>query len=246
MESNKQISILVLTPAYGGLTYVGYLSSLLKLERLCKEKNIIIDYEFCYNESLITRARNTLTHIFYTRTNYTHLLFLDADIQFSPEDIIKMLDYDKPLVGGVYPKKYINWDKITELVNQNNENELTCEYIQANVKESVLILLDDPTINLQDDFIETKYTGTGILLIQRIVLDKMRESFPNDVYEADVLNHSKNIRETHTYFRYFDTEVKDGIYLSEDYWFCDRWAQLGGKVYVYTKFKCRHWGTYAY
>ena len=78
MESNKQISILVLTPAYGGLTYVGYLSSLLKLERLCKEKNIIIDYEFCYNESLITRARNTLVHTFYTRTNYTHLLFLDA------------------------------------------------------------------------------------------------------------------------------------------------------------------------
>jgi len=51
------------------------------------------------------------------------------DIQFSPEDIIKMLDYDKPLVGGVYPKKYINWNKITELVNQNNENELTCESI---------------------------------------------------------------------------------------------------------------------
>jgi hypothetical protein len=49
-----------------------------------------------------------------------------------------------------------------------------------------------------------------------------------------------------TYFRYFDTELKDGIYLSEDYWFCDRWRQLGGKIYIYTKFKCRHWGTYAY
>ena len=237
MTSNKERSILVVTPAYGGLAYVGYISGLLKLERLCREKNIKIDYEFCYNESLIPRARNTLTDLFYNKTDYTHLLFLDADIQFDGEDIIKMLDYDKPLVGGVYPKKSINWEKITELVNKNNENELTCENIQAIVKDSVVILLDDPTINLNDDFIETKYAGTGILLIQRIVLDKMRESFPNDVYT----------RGGNTdFFRYFDTELKDGIYLSEDYWFCDRWRQLGGKVYLYTKFRCRHWGTYAY
>lgn len=237
MTSNKERSILVVTPAYGGLAYVGYISGLLKLERVCREKNIKIDYEFCYNESLIPRARNTLTDLFYNKTDYTHLLFLDADIQFDGEDIIKMLDYDKPLVGGVYPKKSINWEKITELVNKNNENELTCENIQAIVKDSVVILLEDPTINLNDDFIETKYAGTGILLIQRIVLDKMRESFPNDVYTRGG---------TTDFFRYFDTELKDGIYLSEDYWFCDRWRQLGGKVYLYTKFRCRHWGTYAY
>jgi hypothetical protein len=240
MTSNKERSILVVTPAYGGLAYVGYVSGLVKLERLCREKNIKIDYEFCYNESLIPRARNTLADIFYNRTDYTHLLFLDADIQFMGEDIIKMLDYDKPLVGGVYPKKSINWEKITELVNENNENELTCENIQAIVKNSVVILLDDPVINLNDDFIETRYTGTGILLIQRIVLDKMRESFPNDVYTVGETGG------TTVFFRYFDTELKDGIYLSEDYWFCDRWRQLGGKVYIYTKFRCRHWGTYAY
>jgi len=240
MTSNKERSILVVTPAYGGLAYVGYISGLLKLERVCREKNIKIDYEFCYNESLIPRARNTLTDLFYNKTDYTHLLFLDADIQFEAEDIIKMLDYDKPLVGGVYPKKSINWEKITELVNKNNENELTCENIQAIVKDCVVILLDDPAINLNDDFIETRYTGTGILLIQRIVLDKMRESFPNDVYTA-----GDKLRTT-DFFRYFDTELKDGIYLSEDYWFCDRWRQLGGKVYLYTKFRCKHWGTYAY
>lgn len=106
MSSSNQISILVLTPSYGGQIYVGYLSSIIKLERLCKEKNIIIDYEFCYNESLIPRARNTLVDKFMNSSNYTHLLFLDADIQFEPEDIIKMLEYNKPLVGGVYPKKY--------------------------------------------------------------------------------------------------------------------------------------------
>lgn len=198
MSSSNQISILVLTPSYGGQIYVGYLSSIIKLERLCKEKNIIIDYEFCYNESLIPRARNTLVDKFMNSSNYTHLLFLDADIQFEPEDIIKMLEYNKPLVGGVYPKKNINWDKITNLINNNNEKKLTYEEIQSIIKDAVVILLDDTTINLQEEFIETRYTGTGILLIQRNVLEKMKESFPNDIYAA----------ENTKYFRYFDTELK--------------------------------------
>jgi len=205
MSLYKDISILVVTPAYGGQIFAGYLTSLLKFERLCKDKNILVDYEFCYNESLIPRARNTLAHTFMNSTKYTHLLCLDADIEFEPEDIIKMLDYNKPLVGGVYPKKKINWEKVTELVNQNNENKLTTDIIQTMTKEPV-------------------------------VLEKMREKFPNDIYNATNIN----------YFRYFDTELKDGIYLSEDYWFCDRWRQLGGNIYIYTKFRCRHWGTYAY
>ena len=121
MSLYKDISILVVTPAYGGQVYAGYLTSLLKLERLCKDKGILVDYEFCYNESLIPRARNTLVHTFMTNTKYTHLLCLDSDIEFEPDDIIKMLDYNKPVIGGVYPKKRINWDKITELVNKNNE-----------------------------------------------------------------------------------------------------------------------------
>ena len=236
MSLYKDISILVVTPAYGGQLFVGYLTSLLKFERLCRDKGILVDYEYCYNESLISRARNTLTHTFMSSTQYTHLLCLDADIEFEPEDIIKMLDYNKPVVGGVYPKKKINWDKITELVNQPNKTVLTSETIQAMTKEAVVILLDDPAINVNDEFIETRYTGTGILLIQRNVLEKMREGFPNDIYNALDIK----------YFRYFDTELKDGIYLSEDYWFCDRWRQLGGKIYIYTKFKCRHWGTYAF
>lgn len=236
MSLYKDISILVVTPAYGGQVFAGYLTSLLKFERLCKDKGILVDYEFCYNESLITRARNTLVHTFMNNTKYTHLLCLDADIEFDSEDIIKMLDYNKPLVGGLYPKKKINWEKITELVNQNNTTVLTLDTIQSLTKEPVTILLDDLTINTNDDFIETRYTGTGILLIQRNVLEKMRESFPNDIY---------NVANT-IYFRYFDTELKNGIYLSEDYWFCDRWRELGGHIYIYTKFRCRHWGTYAY
>ena len=70
----------------------------------------------------------------------------------------------------------------------------------------------------------------------RDVLDKMREAFPNDWYWA----------EERQYYCYFDTQLKDGIYLSEDYYFCDRWRMLGGEVHAAFWTRCVHWGTYGF
>lgn len=232
----NQISILIATPAFGGQVYAGYMTSILKLERLCKEKGIIIDYELCYNESLITRARNTLTHTYLTKSNYTHLLFIDADIEFEPEDILRLIEADKPIIGGMYPKKKVDWDKVAKYINENKQIQYTSNLLKLLAKEPVTILLNDNDFDITKDIIETRYTGTGILLIKRQVFEEMKEKYPNDVY--DCLG-------TY-YFRYFDTEVKYGVYLSEDYWFCDRWRELGGKIFMIPNFRCRHWGTYAY
>ena len=72
--------------------------------------------------------------------NWKAVAWVDADIEFEPEDIIKMLDYNKPVIGGIYPKKKINWDKITELANQTNEITLTSESIQD---EKVGVIYDE-------------------------------------------------------------------------------------------------------
>ncbi len=232
----SEISIYVATPAYGGLVYAGYLTSLMKFERLCKTKGIKVDYEFCYNESLIPRARNTLCHTFMTHTNYTHLLFLDADIEFDPEDVLRLLEANKPIIGGMYPKKKIDWQKMAEFINKNKNIEYTSELLKLLCKEPVTILLNDGDLDMGKHIIQTRYIGTGIMLIQRSVFDEMKKKYPLDVYDC---------MGTH-YFRYFDTELKYGVYLSEDYWFCDRWRELGGEVFLMPNFKCKHWGSYAY
>lgn len=225
------IKILVATPAYGGQLYVGYLTNIIKLDRLCRENNIIIDYEFCFNESLITRARNTLTHKFMA-TDYTHLLFIDADIEFEPLDIIKLIQSEKDVIGGLYPKKCIDWNN----VKRNIEAGCNINDIPLSGRLPVSIILNENDLNVKEEIIETRYTGTGIFLIKRDVLDKMKEKFPNDYYNADGIS----------YFKFFDTELKYGVYLSEDYWFCDRWREMGGKVYLLKSFRCKHWGVYAY
>ena len=229
------IKILIATPCFGGQIYVGYLTNIIKLERLCKEKNILIEYEFIYNESLIPRARNSLVHTFM-KSDCTHLLFIDADIEFEVEDIIKLIESDKDVIGGLYPKKTINWTNISTVINNNKTVEFNPQILQNAGKELVTILLQDKDINTTDDIIETRYTGTGILLIKRKVFEEMQFAFPNDTYECVDTK----------FFRYFDTEVKYGVYLSEDYWFCDRWRQISGKIYLMPRFRCKHWGIYSY
>lgn len=229
------MKILIATPAYGGLLYVGYTASILKLERLLREKNIIIDYEFCYNESLIPRARNTLANTFM-KSNYTHLLFLDADIEFDPNSILKIIEADKDIIGGLYPKKNINWNQASNIINQNKDKEITPEQLKVISREPVTILYKDDDANTTDEIIKTRYTGTGIMLIKRKVFEDMIKEFPNDYYDSGGV----------ITFRFFDTELKYGIYLSEDYWFCDRWIGMGGDVHLLKSMNCTHWGTYGY
>ena len=107
-EILSKAKVLVATPCFAGLCSAEYMTSVSRLAALASTYKIDISLVTGRIESLISRARNTLTHTFMSSTQYTHLLCLDADIEFEPEDIIKMLDYNKPVVGGVYPKKKIN------------------------------------------------------------------------------------------------------------------------------------------
>jgi hypothetical protein len=65
-----------------------------------------VQFSFLFNESLITRGRNYLAHEFL-ESDATHLMFIDADIDFDPKDVIALLAMNKPVIGGPYPKKCI-------------------------------------------------------------------------------------------------------------------------------------------
>lgn len=212
-----QQGIFVAIPAYGGLMYHGCVLSIIKLERACRARNLAIEYQFTANESLIPRARNSLTQIFM-QTNLSHILFIDADIEFDPEDILRMLDANVDVIGGVYPKK-----------NVIRKGNLQTDY--------ALTLLPNIEITPQQPLL-VKYVGTGMLMIQRHVLNNMiAHGLP-----------SYKIGETR-YYAFFNTCIdEEETYLSEDYYFCEAWRRLGGSVYaaLWTLDKCIHWGTYGY
>lgn len=236
----KGKSIMVATPMYGGLGNTMYISSLLQLQDQCHQHGILFQHCFMMNESLIDRARNGLVHEFLTKSTADYLLFIDADIQFRPEDVLMMMSYDKDLVCGPYPKKHINWPVIIAAMKIGIDDQ---RYLEKLVGEYVFSTIDSET--KMEEIVRVAEAGTGMMLIKRSVFGKMKKAFPENAYVSD---HSRDILNgvEKKMFAYFRTGIFEGRYLSEDYYFCHKWREIGGDVWMFPWALTTHFGTYGF
>ena len=231
--------IFIATPMYGGVGHIGYISSLLKLVQLCTQKGILFKIRMLPSESLITRGRNKLCQMFLEESDATHLLFIDADIAFNPEDILHILNLDKDIIGLPYAIKDIKWERIGQMISQGNINpdelKKASQHIVFNVKK------EDDLTNVVDGMIEVKEIGTGLMMIKKSVINKMVESFP-DLHSIDY-----NLPNTPKMYHFFDTIIDtDRRFLSEDYAFCKLWRVLGGRIFLYLPVKTVHFGQHPF
>ena len=251
VEDLKKNKLFVATPMYGGMAHGLYLKSCLDLQGIMSRYGVDVKFSFLFNESLITRARNYLVDEFL-RSDCTHLLFLDSDIHYNPQDVVALLALDKDVIGGPYPKKSINWNNIAHAARNHPDLEpreletLVGEYVFNVVKGTSQFSVTEP--------LEVLEIGTGFMLVKREVFDKMAVEYPNIRYKPDHVGqaHFDGSRYIHAYF---DTviDTKDSItgggserYLSEDYMFCQMWRKMGGKIYLCPWMKTQHIGTYAF
>ena len=205
-------------PCYGGQLTESTFMSYIKWSNTARQLGLDWTVETMTNESLISRARNTLTAKFLNTKESTHLMFIDADIGWEPWHLLVMLDAQKDVIGGLYPMKSlpVKW----------------CVNGLPGVAE-------DPNSSL----VEVSKTGTGFLLMKRDVFEKLNEhpavrTFANDIGLP---------RELDVYMKtYFDTAVREGRYYSEDWTFCENWRDLGGQVWVDKRVLLRHTGTYVF
>ena len=243
MEELRTKSIFVATPMYGGMNHGLYMKACLDLQALCMQYGIPTKFSFLFNESLITRARNYLVDEFLNRSDCTHLLFIDSDINFDPRDVIAMLALDKEVIGGPYPKKAIKWSNIRKGLAKNPNIEtgmlekLAGDYVFNPVKGTAQFNVTEP--------LEVMEIGTGFMMVNRNVFPKFEEAYPHLRYKPDHVGqaHFDGTRYIHAYF---DTVIdKDSErYLSEDYMFCQWWRNIGGKIYLCPWMKTAHMGTY--
>ena len=157
--------IFIGTPCYGNMITADYFKSCLQLTALAASKKIELQFGTIGNESLVTRARNTLVQLFMDDKQYTHLLFIDADLAFNPESVFRMLDLDEDVVTGVYPRKTIDWTKTIKKVKENpniKENELHAASLQYNLN-----VKDPKNIVAKKGFIEVLDGATGFMLIKK-------------------------------------------------------------------------------
>jgi hypothetical protein len=251
VEDLKKHKVFVATPMYGGMAHGLYIKSSLDLQTTMSKYGIETKFSFLFNESLITRARNYLVDEFI-RSDFTHLLFIDSDIHYNPQDVIAMLALDKDVIGGPYPKKSINWGNVAQAARNHPNMEpkeletLVGEYVFNVVKGTKQFQVTDP--------LEVLEIGTGFMMVKRGVFDTMKDAYPMIHYKPDHVGQA-NFDGTRYIHAFFDTVIdsKDSItgggsdrYLSEDYMFCQMWRKIGGQIWLCPWMKTQHIGTYAF
>jgi hypothetical protein len=198
------------------------------------------------NESLVTRARNVLV-AYFLQSNYTRLLFIDADIEFQVEDVLKLIAHNKEVCVGAYPKKGVNWQRIKDSINSRPGQDISDRDIAAagsdyaiNFKfvnrEAKQIAIENGVIKLHDG-------ATGFMMIKREAIDKMIAAYPELKYNND-LNTPPDLQDF--FYAFFDTMIdpKDKRYLSEDYTFSRRWQDIGGDIWLDPTISLNHYGSF--
>jgi hypothetical protein len=250
IEELRQRSIFIATPMYGGMCTGQYCKSSADLAVLGTKYGMDIRFFYLYNESLITRARNYLVDEFM-RSGCTHLMFIDSDIGFDPNDVIALsvisgLEGDKPIVCGPYPKKCISWEKIKKAVDKGFADK-NPEDLARYVGDYVFNPASGQTTMALNEPVEVLEGGTGFMMIRRDAFEQYAAAYPEFSYKPDHVRteHFDGTREIHAYFDcIIDPESKR--YLSEDYMFC-QWARKAGiKVWLCPWMKLEHQGTYVF
>ncbi len=234
----SRIHLVIGTPCYGGQVTSVFASSLLKLQHACGRRgNIDLTVLMLWGDALITRARQNITAQFLENASATHLLFIDADIGFEPEQVFRLLDFNAEMAAAVYPTKRIDWDKVqaAALKGQKPLAEAALSYVME--------FEELGKAAYRDGFAKVRFAGTGFLLIQREALLKMMERYPELRYARE--NRAEDtLKDSPWRFALFNCVIDPatGTYLSEDFSFCRRWTDMGGEIWADLQSRLTHVG----
>jgi hypothetical protein len=221
------------TPCYGGLCLQKYTESVLLLQALASQVGVQLYIDTIENESLVQRARNVAVGRFMQKSDAAYFMFIDADVHFDPQSVIRLIQSGHELSVACYPKKFVDWNQAAEAVKKGDERNM------AMLSASLVVNFGAQKVAIVDGFAPVLDGPTGFMLIKRCVFEKMEKAYP----ELNCKNDHQN-RDFDEYHAAFDCMI-DPVsrrYLSEDYAFCRRWQQMGGKIYADTQTTLGHVG----
>lgn len=235
--------LFIATPMYGGLCAGYYAQSLLTLQNMLRDNRIDTACSFLFNESLIQRARNALVHGFL-KTDFTHLMFIDADIHFDPKDVMPMLLADKPIICGIYPKKEINWHAVHAAAVSGVSPQELRKYSGSFVV-NLVGYKEEQKVDL-NQAVEIWNGGTGFMIIKREVFEKLKDHVPSYINDTNDLGGNIGHERIHEFFATSIEQIGERL-LSEDYHFCKIWREYcGGTVWAAPWAQLAHIGTHRF
>ena len=250
----RKRKIMIATPMYGGNCHGMYTKSSVELSRIASQYGVETKFFYLFNESLITRARNYCVDEFM-RSDFTHLMFIDSDIGFDPNDVLTLAALSNPdapdgerkdIICGPYPKKTIAWEKIKTAVDKGFADEdpsvlenFVGDYVFNPAEGQTQVRIDEPVKVLEG--------GTGFMMITKNALEKFQTAYPDYKYLPDHVR-TKNFDGSREIFMYFQALIdeKSKRYLSEDYMFCQWMKEVGVDTWMCPWMKLQHNGSYTF
>jgi hypothetical protein len=218
------------TPCFGGNVTHRYTLSLLKLQESAVARGVRLSFRLLRGDALIARARNIIVGDFLGDPSATHLLFIDADLGFEPDQVWALLESGRDVAAAVYPLKNLDWPKLRAAAEPAGAFAYAVEF------------LDPAKVVPVGRFARARYVGGGFMMVRRSVFERMAVQHPE-----------LRFRRSHTIINappegplhaFFDTllDPESGYYLSEDYTFCRRWTDMGGEIWVDLESRLTHIG----
>ncbi|MGB6943302.1 MAG: hypothetical protein WBE37_12950 [Bryobacteraceae bacterium] len=233
--------LIIGTPCYGRQVTDLYTASLLKLVLACQQRDIRIGVQMAGSDALITRARQNIVANFLENEAATHLLFIDADIGFEPQQVFRLLDFDAAMTAAIYPIKHLDWPKIAASVHAGRTP------LESAALSYMVEFENAQEIEMRNGFARVSFAGTGFLMIRREVLLAMLERYPELRYAHD---HKPDDKLSGSPWRcaLFNCMIDEqtGTYLSEDFSFCRRWTAMGGEIWADLQSRLTHVGTVSF
>jgi len=236
------IHLFIATPMYGGMCAGFYTQSILNLQNVFKNTGWTLSFSFMFNESLIPRARNALVQGFL-KSGATHMMFIDADIKFEASHIIHMVEADKEILCGIYPKKEINWESTKKAMDAGVPND-QLKHFTGSFVVNLVDYSSEVTVPVNKP-VEIWNGGTGFMMIKREVFDNLADKVPE--YTNNIVDLSGTLK-ADTIKEYFATSIEEEtkILLSEDYHFCKLARKHGMKVWAAPWAQLGHIGSYLF
>jgi len=242
-DKKSPIGIYVATPVHSECS-IHYTQALLKFQQECLQKNILVSFALL-KSSLVTQGRNLcVSNFMEIEESYSHFLFIDSDIQFEFETIMKMIEADKELIAAPYPLKAIDWEKIK---NRIKDKEVDSKTMSEMGFTWPIKVENSKEISVEKGVMEVTHAPTGCMLIKKQVFEKMIKAYPNLKIDQPTIINGKEDSKPY-YYNFFDTyhEPETKRYYGEDFGFCKRWTEIGGKCYIYVTDNITHIGEYCY
>jgi len=246
LETIKEHSTLICTPLYGGSAQSQYVWSMFSLLQFTAKHGLPVEALTYGGDSLVTRARNNMTHMFL-ETKSDYLLWIDGDVGFEHLDVLyaiqlMALEPDKKIICAPYPKKLFNWNLLKDAIDLGRVNSVE-DYEKYTGTYGLNFAEDIAKFEINEP-VRVAEASTGFMLIHREVFEKFKETYPDKEYTCEGTCHPIATKKFD--FWGCGKHPENDRYLSEDYLFCYYARKMGYDVWLLPWMKLTHSGNHMF